>query len=329
MADRIRLLNLEPEGYSQEARNILKEFAELDEKAIPPGELIREIGVYHGLILRLGYRIGKDILAHKGRLELIGTPTTGLDHIDVAEAQRQGVMVISLFGESKFLDTVRATAEHTLALILSLLRRIPWAHESVLRGDWNRDLFRGHELFGKTLGILGLGRLGRQVASYGKALGMEVLAFDVREGIGAPGVEMVSRERLFRESHVVSVHVPLCAETVGLVGKEELSWMRPEAVLVNTSRGAVVEEGALLEALEKGAIAGAALDVLCHEPGLGRAWQELPALVRYAREHTNLILTPHIGGATHESMAKTEIFLAKRVRDHFQGLLQQGAGGRT
>ncbi len=319
MLEPVKLLNLEPESYSQEARAILEEFAQLEERALPPEELPRKIGEYHGVILRLGYRIGAQVLACKGKLRVIGTPTTGLDHIDLAEAERQGVQILSLRGERDFLDTVHATAEHTLAMILALMRRIPWAHDSVLEGVWNRDLFRGHELFGKKLGIVGLGRLGRLVASYSMAFGMEVMAFDVKEGISQPGVEMVSKEKLFREAHVVSLHVPLNSETVGLVGEREFNWMRPEAVLINTSRGAVVEEGALLKALEQGRIAGAALDVLCKEPRLGEPWEGLPALVKYARGNNNLLLTPHIGGATYESMARTEVFLARKMKEFFQG----------
>ncbi len=319
MLEHFRILNLEPEGYSPEAKAVLEEFATVEEKAVPPRELAARIGEYHGVILRLGYSIGAELLARKGKLRVIGTPTTGLDHIDVAEAQRRGVKVLSLRGEREFLDTVHATAEHTLALTLALLRRIPWAHASVLEGVWNRDLFRGYELFGKKLGIVGLGRLGKLVASYGMALGMKVSAFDVQEGVSQAGVELISKERLFRESHVVTLHVPLNPLTVGLVGEKELAWMRPDSVLINTSRGAVVDEEALLEALEKGQIAGAALDVLCREPRLGEPWEEMPRLVRYARRNINLLLTPHLGGATYESMAKTEIFLARKMKEFFLG----------
>lgn len=317
MIEPVRLLNLEPESYSPEAKAVLQEFAVVEEQALPPHELALKIGEYHGVIVRLGYSIGAEVLANKGKLMVIGTPTTGLDHIDMAEAERRGVQVISLRGEGKFLDTVHATAEHTLAMTLALLRRIPWAHESVLEGAWNRDLFRGHELFGKRLGIVGLGRLGKMVASYGIALGMKVLAFDVHEKISQPGMEMVPKERLFKESHVISLHVPLNPQTVKLVGEKELAWMKPEAVLINTSRGAVVDEEALLTALEKGRIAGAALDVLCREPRIGEPWEELPALVRYAKKNKNLLLTPHLGGATYESMAQTEVFLARKIKEFF------------
>ncbi|MEJ5377184.1 MAG: NAD(P)-dependent oxidoreductase [bacterium] len=329
MNEPIRLLNLEPEGYCEEARKILREFAHVEERALSPQELAHDICNYDGVILRLGYSIGAELLSRKGKLRVIGTPTTGLDHIDVEEARRQGIQVLCLRGETEFLDTVRATAEHTLALTLALMRRIPWAHASVLDGVWDRDLFRGHELAGKKFGILGLGRLGKLVASCVMALGMEVLAFDVREGISVPGVKMVSKESLFRQCHVISVHVPLGPETVGLVGSRELAWMRPDAFLINTSRGAILDEQALLSALENGRIAGAALDVLCEEPRLGKRWERLPPLVSYAREHKNLLLTPHLGGATHESMAKTEIFLAKKIRAYFQIPLENAAGGKT
>jgi phosphoglycerate dehydrogenase-like enzyme len=142
-------------------------------------------------------------------------------------------------------------------------------------------------------------------------------------------VESVSRERVFRDADVVSLHVPLCAETVGMVRRQELSWMRPGAILINTSRGPVVDEEALCAALQEGRLAGAALDVLCHEPGERKRWAEIPPLVAYARTHQNLLLTPHIGGATHESMARTEVFLAERIRDHFASRIPEDGKGCT
>jgi len=313
----IRLLNLEPEHYSERAREILNSFAQVDERPLPASALAEELRAYDGVILRLGHRLNGEALGGATRLKVVATPTTGLDHLDVTALERLGITVISLRGERAFLDTIRATAEHTMTLLLALTREIPWAYGSVLRGQWDRDPYRGNELFGKTMGIVGLGRLGRQVAGYGLAFGMRILAHNKPAPVPRARVRNVSLETLLRQSHVVSLHVPLTRETEGLIGGRELALMRPEAILVNTSRGGVVDEEALLRALERGELAGAALDVLRGEPGTGGAWDQEPPLLAYARNHENLLLTPHIGGAAHGSMEKTEVFLAEKIRDYF------------
>lgn len=312
-----RILNLEPEAYSPTARRILEGFAQVVDGPLPQDDLQRELGNYDCVILRLGYNIDSAGFRKTGRLKVIATPTTGLDHVDVQEARRRGIVVISLKGETGFLDTVRATAEHTMALILALLRRIPWAFDSVRQGRWDRDRFRGRELFGRTLGIVGLGRVGRHMAGYGEAFGMNVIGHNGGNPARLPGVRVVSLEELLTESEIITIHVPLSHETDGMLGRREFSLMRRGAILVNTSRGGIVDEGALLEALSTGEVSGAALDVLCGEPRYERRWKALPGLVEYARCHGNLLITPHIGGATNESMEKTEVFIAEKIREFF------------
>jgi D-3-phosphoglycerate dehydrogenase len=310
--DRVRILNLEPENYSAEALAVLQLLGEVEGGPLRREELLDCIGQYDVLIVRLAHQIDRAVLDRAGRLRAIVSATTGLDHIDVDYAASKGIAVLSLRGETDFLRRIPATAEHTWALLLALVRRIPAAHASVLAGEWQRDRFRGADLAGKTLGLLGLGRIGEKVAGYAQAFGMQVLACDPYRRGWIPGVErLADQAELLRRSQILSVHVPLNAETEGLIGAAELALLPVGALLVNTSRGQVLDEAALLAALESGHLGGAALDVLADERQANLV--ESP-LVRYARTHDNLILTPHIGGATRESMAATEIFMAHKLR---------------
>ncbi|HPO58472.1 MAG TPA: NAD(P)-dependent oxidoreductase, partial [Anaerolineaceae bacterium] len=185
---------------------------------------------------------------------------------------------------------------------------------SVLRGEWNRDAFRGHDLCGRSLGILGLGRIGEKVARYGLAFGMRVLAYDPTRDPWMEGVERANTmDELLAASEVLSIHVPLNERTEGLIGRRELALLPPGALLVNTARGAVLQREALLEALESGRLGGAALDVLWDERGAADE-----RLLEYARTHENLLITPHIGGATVESMAATEVFMARKLQRFLQ-----------
>lgn len=308
----IRILLAEPLGFSREAKAKLQRLGQVDEGPLSRAELIRCLPEYDVLIVRLAHQIDSQVLAAATKLKAIVTATTGLDHIDTDYAGSRGIAVLSLKGETAFLEKVNATAEHTWALLLALLRRIPQAFESVRAGHWQRDAFRGRELAGKRLGVLGVGRLGRKVAQYGRAFEMEVWGYDINRGAGIPELKWAdSLPELLQHSDVLSIHVPLTRATRGLIGRAELAVLPRGAVLVNTSRGEVIEEKALLEALQSGRLAGAALDVLSNE----RGWHDLSGhpLVAYAREHDNLLLTPHIGGATVESMARTEVFMVDKL----------------
>jgi phosphoglycerate dehydrogenase-like enzyme len=195
----------------------------------------------------------------------------------------------------------------------------------VREGGWNRDLFRGRELFGRTAGIVGVGRLGRLVAATFRALGMNVVGYDPRPDFPEEAARRIgSLDELLAESDVVTLHVSYDQTTRHLIGHKELAAMKPSAVLVNTSRGGVVDERALLDALEAGTLAGAALDVVDGEPNVGANHP----LVEYARRHDNLIIVPHIGGSTVESFEKTEVFLAGRVLESLESLAKAKPAGR-
>src|SRR3989338_4321169 len=208
-----------------------------------------------------------------------------------------------------------STAEHAFALILSLARHIPWAFDSVKGGCWLREGYIGNELNRKTLGIVGLGRLGKMVARYALAFGMRVVAFDPFVSMTIMkkiGTKKISRDALFGISDTVSLHLPLNENTAQSIGGREFSLMKKTAFLINTSRGEVIVRGDLYSALKSKTIGGAAIDVMDDEDSSGVHLKTDP-LYLYAREHKNLIITPHIGGMSVESMAATEEFIAKKV----------------
>lgn len=313
-AQRRRILLLEPEGYPVPAREVLTSLGDLTEGPMSRHELLEKIAKVEVLLVRLAHQIDDEVLEAGRNLKVIVSATTGLDHIDLKAAGSRQIRVLSLRGEREFLSTITATAEHTWALLLALVRRIPEATDCVAEGHWDRDRLKGHDLAGKRLGIVGLGRLGRQVAAYGAAFRMPVAAYD-------PWVQDWPQEvrrhqtlaALLAESEILSIHVDLNPGTLNLIGAKELAALPRGAIVVNTSRGQVVESAALLEALERGHLGGAALDVLADErvPVLRNA----NPLLGYAKRHRNLLITPHIGGATYEAMANAEIFMAHRLAE--------------
>jgi D-3-phosphoglycerate dehydrogenase len=311
----IRILNSEPLDYSQEARDILQSLGELEERYLTRSRLLACIANYEVLIVRLGFKVDRQVIDAGKNLKVIITATTGLDHIDVIYAEKRGIKVLSLRGHTEFLRTIPATAEHTWSLLLSLTRRIPWAFQSVLSENWNRDSFRGHDLAGRRLGIIGLGRIGERVAQYGLAFGMQVSAYDPYRSGWPPLIERHTvLSSLLSTVNVLSLHVPLNDQTHYMIGATELGYLPPGALLVNTSRGGVLDEVALVKSLRTRQLGGAALDVLNNENG--QQTQVEPDVLEYARKNNNLLITPHIGGATFESMAATEIFMARKLREY-------------
>ena len=311
MTEGMRFLIAEPDNFSSEAIRILSEVSEVECQAISQEEMKGALNKYDGIWIRLKLRIRDSDIPKDPRCKYLITATTGTDHIDVEAAGKSGIQVVSLQGHSGFLKTITATAEHTLGLIFALIRRIPFAFDSVRNGKWDRDICRGHELQGKTAGIVGYGRLGRIVGNYLKVLGMRVIIYDPYVNSDDPDIEQkIDLEELLREADLVSVHVNLNFETESMFDEVRFVQMKPTAIFVNTSRGAIVDELALLEALKSGYIAGTALDVLRGEPNINVQH----SLVDYAISHDNLILTPHIGGATYESMERCESFMAELLR---------------
>lgn len=248
------------------------------------------------LIVRSGTRVTAALLAAAPSLRLVGRAGVGVDNIDVEAAEARQVRVLTAAEGS----TV-TVAEHTFALILAMVRRIPSADASMRKGEWERSAFLGTELAGKTLGILGLGRIGRAVARRAAAFEMQVIGYDPRCGTDTDAWRPM--EEVLANAQILSLHVPLTPETRGLIGAEAFARMRAGAYLVNTSRGGIVDERELLGALESGRLAGAALDVFEDEPPAGSPLLEDPRVV----------LTPHIGASTREAQERVSELIAEKV----------------
>ena len=308
------ILNAEPEGYCAAARSILRGCGELVEADCGDrAALLRRIGAVDVLITRLRHRIDDEMLAAAPRLRIVATATTGLDHLDLAAARRRGVEVVSLRGQTRFLRTVTSTPEHTWALLLALCRRLAPAMRDVLDGGWERDRFRGRQLSGLRLGIVGFGRVGRIVADYARAFRMSVSAFDPAGRRAPRWVSLEPLPRLLAGSDAVVLAARADEGAPPILGADEFASFKPGALFVNTARGRLADERALLEALSSGRLAGAALDVLAGEHSGDPDWLAREPLLAYARTHDNLLLTPHIAGATTDAMAATEVFIAREI----------------
>lgn len=306
------ILNAESEGYSEEAQSILNSCAEVINFTGNRENLLRKAWMVEGLIVRLGFSVDKEFLGAFPSLKFVATPTTGLNHVDIQEIKRQKITLLSLKGEYDFLNGVTATAELAWGLLLSLIRNLQGATQSVKNGCWDRNQFKGRELKGKYLGVIGYGRLGKMVANYGDAFGMKVLINDLNPIYrGHPNYRALND--LLKNSDVVSIHIPLEADTVNFINKKKLALLKKDALLINTSRGEIIDEAGLFEMLCSGSIAGAALDVISDEPNTGDRFLTIPPLIAYAKANNNLLISPHIGGATIDSMKNTEIFMAKKI----------------
>lgn len=262
-------------------------------------ELAAVIGEYHGLGIRSASKVTAAVLANPGKLKIIGRAGVGVDNIDVPAATAKDILVINTpAGNST------AAAELAIGLVFALARKIPQAAELMRKGVWEKKKFMGVEVAGKTLGVLGLGNIGRQAAERGVGLKMRVIGHDPVLAPGAPipaGVEVVSFAELLERSDFLTLHVPMTKETQDLFNAATLAKMKKGACLINAARGGIVNEADLLAALESGHLAGAALDVFGKEPP--------DASPLFA--HENLIALPHLGASTKEAQEKVAIELAE------------------
>ncbi|MBI4481746.1 MAG: phosphoglycerate dehydrogenase [Acidobacteria bacterium] len=270
------------------------------------GELLNCIPGYHALIVRSKTRITREVIERGENLRVIGRAGAGVDNIDLEAATRQGIVVMNTPGGNNV-----AAAEHTMALLLSAARLVPQADASIKSGRWDKKDLVGVELRGKNLGIMGLGKIGREVARRALAFEMRVLAYDpyvsarVAEDLS---VELVSLDELLRQADFITLHMPLNAETRGMVDGRFIAAMKDGVRVINCARGELVDEQALFEALRAGKIAAAGLDVFQQEPPQNPGLAQLPTVIS----------TPHIAGSTHEALEKVGYDIAAQVRDYLK-----------
>ncbi|MEQ8970075.1 MAG: phosphoglycerate dehydrogenase [Coleofasciculus sp. C1-SOL-03] len=295
--------------------DILSQVAQVDVKTtLSPEQLVDIIPDYDAMMIRSGTRVTKEIIEAGKQLKIIGRAGVGVDNVDVPVATRQGIVVVN----SPEGNTI-AAAEHALAMMLSLSRHIPEANQSVKNGQWDRKRFLGAEVYKKTIGIVGLGKIGSHVATVARSMGMKLLAYDPfisLERADQLGCRLVDMELLLRESDYITLHIPKTPETTHLINAEALATMKPTARIINCSRGGVIDEAALSEALKTGKIAGAALDVFESEPLGESPLREL---------NKEVILTPHLGASTAEAQVNVAIDVAEQIRDVLLGLPARSA----
>ncbi|MBM3942467.1 MAG: phosphoglycerate dehydrogenase [SAR202 cluster bacterium] len=286
-----------PEGVE-----LLRSHAEVDVKhGLKPPELKGMVGDYDALVVRSETKVTADVIGSGRKLQVIARAGIGVDNIDVAAATSAGIAVVN----APTGNTV-AAAEHTMALMLALARNVPQAHQSLKEGQWRRSAFMGIEVRNKALGIIGLGRVGSQVAKRALSFEMRLLAYDPfvsPDYARRLGVELRTLDQLFAEADFITLHTPLTQNTSHLVGARELALMKPNARLINVARGELVDEAALLQPLESGKLAGAALDVFAQEPP-----GETPLVL-----HPKVIVTPHLGASTQEAQREVAIEAAEQV----------------
>jgi phosphoglycerate dehydrogenase-like enzyme len=302
---RPRVLICDPiaeEGVSQ-----LREHFDVDERfKLEPEELAAVVADYEGIVVRSGTQVTASVIEHGLRLKVIGRAGAGLDNIDVAAAREAGIEVVN----SPDANTL-AVAEHTMGLMLAAARNLPKADLGMKAGRWEKKSLMGTGLAGKTLGIVGFGRIGYQVGLRARAFDMKVLVNQRRptpELNLQAGVQAVDLNVLLAEADFVTLHVPLKPETKHMIGAEQMALMKPTAILINTARGDVIDEAALLDALENGVIRGAALDVFVEEPATDSA----------LAQHPRVIATPHIASSTEDAQRAAAITIVEKIIDVLQ-----------
>ena len=271
-------------------------------------ELAELVNEFDGMVVRSAVKVRRPLIEKMDRMKIIGRAGAGVDNIDVDAATEQGVLVMNTPGG----NTISA-AEHTVAMILALCRKIPLANQSLQNAEWNRKAFVGTELFEKTVGIVGLGRIGREVAKRLRAFDTTVIGFDPMlssEAIKDAGVEPVDLDTIITRSEILSLHLPLNDTTRGMIGVRELALMKPGSFVINCARGGVVDEQALLSSLEAGHTKGAGLDVFEQEP------LEFPSQLI---NHPNVVATPHIAASTGEAQKRVALTIARQIALFLKG----------
>ena len=296
------------DGMAKDGLEILEAATELDidvRKGIPKEELMEIIGDFDAVVIRSATNLTEDLIEAGKNLKAIGRAGIGVDNVDVEAATKKGIVVMNTPEANAI-----TTAEHTITLMLSLARRIPEAHASLKEGKWERSKFKGIEIYGKTLGCIGLGNIGKLVAERAMGLKMNVIAYDpflTQEAAEKLGVELVSIDDLLARADIITMHTPLTAETKDLINKDSFEKTKPGVIIINCARGGVINEEDITEAVKEGKIAGAAFDVFTSEP----VEQDNPILTI----DENIVMTPHLGASTAEAQTKVGLAIAEQIVD--------------
>ncbi|MEE8413061.1 MAG: phosphoglycerate dehydrogenase, partial [Dehalococcoidales bacterium] len=292
----------------EEGISILQGCAEVDIRpGLGPEELISIIGDYDALVVRSQTQVTRDVIEAGKKLQIIARAGVGVDNIDVDEATRRGIVVVNAPT-----GNTTAAAEHTIALMLALARHIPQANAVLKAGEWRRNDFTGIEVRNRTMGIIGLGNVGSEVARRARGLEMKVIAYDPFISVDFARnfqVELVTKERLLKESDFITLHIPLTASTKRMIGTKELALVKPSVRIINTARGGLIDEEALVKAMDEGRVAGAAFDVFTTEP--------ITSSILF--ENDNIIVTPHLGASTTEAQAMVAEDVAEQIVAVFKG----------
>ncbi len=296
------------DGLAEAGISFLEREAQLaDRKGISADELKKEIGQYDALIVRGRTKVTREIIEAGKKLKVIGRAGVGVDNIDIEAAQENGITVVNAPSA-----TTTAVAELAMGMVFALAREIPRADASMKRGEWLKKEFMGVELYGKTLGIIGFGRIGSTIGQMAAAMGMRIMAcclFRLPETIRIIGGELLMMDEIIEKSDFITIHTPLTDETRGMINAEAIARMKDGVYLVCTARGGIIDEHALLEALNSGKVAGVALDVFETEPPV---FQELI-------NHPRVIATPHMAGQTNEAQRRASMDIAKEVLAALKG----------
>ena len=294
---------------------ILNKFSDTDViTGLKENELIQKIPEYDALIVRSETKVTKSIIEAGSNLKVIGRAGVGVDNIDIQSATSKGIAVVN----SPTGNTI-AAAEHAFALMLSLSRRIPEANQTMKEGKWNRSSFMGAQLQDKTLGVIGLGKVGVEVVKRANAFGMKILGYDPyisNELAKSLSVNLVELDEIYKNSDFITLHIPLLESTKGLIGLNELKKMKPTTQIINAARGGLIDEDALYEALANNIISGAAVDVFVDEPTQNQKLVDLP----------NLVSTPHLGASTSEAQVEVALEVVQEVLDVLDGKFANATG---
>ncbi|NWF90896.1 MAG: phosphoglycerate dehydrogenase [Ignavibacteriaceae bacterium] len=288
-------------------------YSVLYKPGMTPEQISTEIGEYNALIVRSETKVNAAMISKMSSMEIIGRAGTGVDNIDVETSTRHGIIVMNTPGG----NTISA-AEHTMALMLSMCRNVPQANMSIREHKWERKKYQGTELSGKVLGVIGLGKIGREVATRSKAFGMKIIGYDPllsSETASKYGIELKDLDSLFATSDIITLHVPLSAETKYLISSENLKKCKQGVKIINCARGGIINEEELVDALDFGKVSAAALDVFEKEP---------PDFSQRIFNHPKVICTPHLGASTEEAQEKVAVQIAEQIHEFFESKKMYG-----